>query len=91
MIQLAGACQVEDILLEQSKTSKMKFENRTDHEKIEEGCAVDVAFENHHLLLSTACTISLVLGIPLVCNVLWHLKVRLLLTKFYLDIESMKG
>ena len=53
----------------------MKFGNDTDHEKSEEGCAVEVIFENHHLLLCAACIFSLILGIPLVLNVLWHLQV----------------
>ena len=53
----------------------MKFGNDTGHEKIEEGCAVEVIFENHHLLLCAACIFSLILGIPLVLNVLWHLQV----------------
>ena len=51
--------------------SKMTFENST------EGCAMDAASGDHHLLPFGAYPFSLILGVPLAWNVLWHLKVQL--------------
>ena len=54
----------------------MNFDNNTNIEPLEDGCSIEVLFRDHHLALFSACIVSLILGLPLAWNVLWHLRVR---------------
>ena len=56
----------------------MDFDNRTNNEKLDDGCSIEVLFRDHHLALFSACLVSLILGLPLAWNALWHLRVRLI-------------
>ena len=54
----------------------MNFDNNTNIEPLEDGCSIEVLFRDHHLALFSACLVSLILGLPLAWNKLWHLRVR---------------
>ena len=55
----------------------MELENITDitvQQNMTNGYAMKALFRDHHVALFCVCLCSLILGLPLVWNVLWHLK-----------------
>ena len=52
----------------------MEFDSVTDQENSVEAYAWEVLLRDHHVALFSVCFGSLVLGLPLAWNVLWHLK-----------------
>ena len=60
--------------------SEMDFDNKTNNNKLEDGCSIEVLFRDHHIALFSACLVSLILGFPLAWNILWHLRVWFITT-----------
>ena len=58
----------------------MDFDNKTNNNKLEDGCSIEVLFRDHHITLFSACLVSLILGFPLAWNILWHLRVWFITT-----------
>ena len=54
----------------------MELSNQTFQEDVENGFAMEALINDYHVALFFVCLASLVVGIPLVWNMLWHLKVR---------------
>ena len=54
----------------------MEFDNATVQEDLAEGFALETLLEDHHKALFIVCLGSLIFGVPLAWNVLWHLKER---------------
>ena len=52
----------------------MERDNITAQEDMSRGFALEALIEEHHVALVIVCLGSLILGLPLVLNVLWHLK-----------------
>ena len=61
---------------------KMELDNITAQEDATKGSALEALFEEHHVALVIVCISSLILGIPLLWNVLWHLKESLSNVKY---------
>ena len=51
-------------------------------EDVTKGFALEALIEEHHVALVIVCLGSLILGVPLVWNVLWHLKESLSNVKY---------
>ena len=54
----------------------MEFDNATVQEDVARGFALETLLEDHHGALFIVCLSSLIFGVPLAWNVLWHLKER---------------
>ena len=54
----------------------MEFDNATVQEDLAKGFALETLLEDHHGVLFIVCLGSLIFGVPLAWNVLWHLKER---------------
>ena len=56
----------------------MEVDEETAQENLAEGgYAFEELFRDHHVALFSASLASIILGLPLAWNVLWHLKVRI--------------
>ena len=47
-----------------------------DQDKFKESFALEALIRDYYVVLLVSCVVSLIMGSPLACNVLWHLKVR---------------
>ena len=47
-----------------------------DQDNLKESFAQEALIRDYHVVLLVSCVASLIMGSPLACNVLWHLKVR---------------
>ena len=54
----------------------MEADNVTVRGNGTDGYAMEVLFRDHHVILICICLGSLILGVPLAWNALWHLKAR---------------
>ena len=54
----------------------MEIDNRTAQEDLAKGYAMEALIEDYHVALFFVCLGSLILGVPLAWNMLWHLKER---------------
>ena len=55
----------------------MGFENNSVQEdNLPDGYAMEELIRDHHVALFCVCLGSLILGLPLAWNILWHLRVR---------------
>ena len=61
----------------------MELSNQTFQEDVENGFAMEALINDYHVALFFVSLASLVVGIPLVWNMLWHLKVRALSKKIF--------
>ena len=52
----------------------MEIDNNTAQQDVLKGFALEALIEEHHVALVIVCLCSLILGVPLGWNVLWHLK-----------------
>ena len=52
----------------------MELNNITAQENMANGFALEALIEEHNVALVIVCLGSLILGVPLAWNVLWHLK-----------------
>ena len=64
----------------------MEFDNITALEDVTKGFALEALIEEHHVALVIVCLGSLILGVPLAWNVLWHLKESLSDVKYCTSI-----
>ena len=48
----------------------------SDEQDTKESYAMELLFRDHHAVLLVVCFVSLILGVPLAWNMLWHLQVR---------------
>ena len=48
----------------------------SDEQDTEESYAMEILLRDHHVVLLVMCFGSLILGVPLAWNMLWHLRVR---------------
>ena len=55
----------------------MESDDETAQENLAEGYAFEELFRDHHVACFSASLASIILGLPLAWNVLWHLKVRI--------------
>ena len=62
----------------------MELGTRTVHKDLEKGFAMEPLMRDYHVALFLVCLASLIVGIPLVWNMLWHLKVRTSCKKTYI-------
>ena len=60
----------------------MELNNITAQENMANGFALEALIEEHHVALVIVCLGSLILGVPLAWNVLWHLKESLSNVKY---------
>ena len=60
----------------------MELDNITAQEDMTKGFPMEAVIEEHHVALVIVCLGSLILGVPLVWNVLWHLKESLSNVKY---------
>ena len=65
----------------------MELENITAQEIVEEGLEVEVPFQDHRPALVFICLGSLVMGLVLAYNKLWHLK-ESVSNRGYIDLNS---
>ena len=54
----------------------MGFENISAEDNLPDGYAMEELIRDHHVALFCVCLGSLILGLPLAWNILWHLRVR---------------
>ena len=54
----------------------MELDNRTVQEDLANGFAMEALIKDYHAALFFVCLGSLILGVPLAWNILWHLKER---------------
>ena len=55
----------------------MELDNGTVQEDLAKGFAMEALIKHYHVTLFFVCLGSLILGVPLVWNILWHLKERI--------------
>ena len=66
----------------------MELDNGTAQEDLAKGFAMEALIKDYHVALFFVCLGSLILGVPLVWNILWHLKERISKLRYFIPSDS---